>query len=667
LKWSDETYAITGRDREAFTPSPDRFIEVVHPDDRPALQAAIGRVLEGKGEPGYDTEFRIVRPSGEIRHVRSYGRIYGSTVDDSRYFAGVLHDISEQKQQETVLEEKQQTLQSILDNAPLGIWLQNTEGRLLFVNRAFCDAVGITEEEFLAVPHYADLYPEAIAQRCMQSDREALAQEGPHTSYEQLPFVDGKTHDLEIIKARLTDDQGRPSGLIGLSMDITERRRAEALLRHQAYHDDLTGLVNRNYLMEQLDKSLSQARRHGYLNGLLFFDLDNFKIINDTLGHHTGDILLQQIGERLRRLVRTEDTVSRIGGDEFVIILNELDENPDSAADEAHAIAEKVRQALAQPYELGEHEHHITVSIGISMFPMDDEDSNDVLKHADTAMYRAKESGRDTVSFFLPSMQEAAEERLRLQNLLRYAISNNHLQLAYQPQYDQHGTMCGAEALLRWEHPDLGPISPERFIPVAEESGQIIDIGIWVLREACSRLRQWQQQGLAVHNLSVNVSPRQFHQSDFVEQVNSVLKETGVAPHELELELTEGILIENVEDVSTKMSALKQLGIRFAIDDFGTGYSSLAYLKRLPLDRLKIDQSFVRDLLTDTSDAHIVETIIAMATHLELEVIAEGVENREELEFLLEKGCYHYQGYYFSRPLPLEAFAERLRGTTVTP
>ena len=660
LKWSDEIYSIVGLSPDTFSPAPDSFLRVVHPEDRHALGEAIDKVLKG-GSDHYLAEFRVVRPDGETRYVNSFGRLYLGTANTTRHFAGVLHDITEQKRAELGLKEKQQTLQTLLDNAPIGIWLQNEQGKLLFVNQAFCNAVGIPEEQFLSVPHYAELYDDEAAARCMLSDAEALASEQPCTSYEQVQFVDGKTHDLEIVKARLTDEEGNPTGLIGLSMDITERKLAEARLRHQAYFDDLTGLPNRNYLMENLEKSLAQARRHDYYNALLFFDLDNFKILNDTLGHHTGDKLLKEIGQRLRNIVRTEDTPARLGGDEFVIIVNELGNELDVAVDVSHQIAEKVQKTLSIPFVLGEHEHHLTVSIGISMYPMEkEEDANDILKHADAAMYRAKDTGRNTISFYLPSMQKAAEERLRLQNLLRHALSHDQLRLVYQPQYDQHGVMRGAEALLRWEHPELGSISPVRFIPVAEESGQILDIGIWVLREACARLRQWQQHGVAIETLSVNVSPRQFHQANFVEQVMAIIKESGADPAYLEFELTEGLLIENVEDVSRKMRELKALGFRFAIDDFGTGYSSLAYLKRLPLDRLKIDQSFVRDLLNDASDALIVETIIAMASHLKLEVIAEGVENVEEFEFLQEKGCYQYQGYYFSRPLSFSDFDDKL-------
>jgi len=655
LLWSRETYAIVGIAPREYTPEASSFLNFIHPDDRSKMEAAIKQVLHGDNS-AYEIEYRILQQSGKVRYAKSYGKVERNEHGKPVQLAGVIHDITEQKQVELALREKQQTLQSLLDNAPLGIWFQDPYGHLLFVNRAFCEATGISEEEFLSARQYQELYETETAATCAESDAIALASDGPHISQERMRFADGKYHELEVVKSRVTDDQGHIVGLIGLSMDVTDKKHAEAKLLHQAYFDELTGLGNRNYLMEQLGRSLAQAERHEHYNALLFFDLDNFKIINDTLGHHTGDILLKEIGKRLHKIVREEDTVSRLGGDEFVLIANNLGKVQSEAAEQAHSVAEKIRRALALPYKLGEQEHHITLSVGISMFPTEGNDVNDILKHADTAMYRAKEAGRNAIRFFIPSMQVAAEERLRMQNLLRYAMPQDQLRVYFQPQYNHEGVLLGAECLLRWKHPQLGIISPAKFIPVAEDSGQIIDIGTWVLRESCKTLKTWQTSGKSNITLSVNVSPRQFHQPGYVKTVTDIIEETEIDPRFLELELTETILVEHIEDVTEKMQALKRLGIRFAIDDFGTGYSSLAYLKRLPLDRLKIDQSFIRDVTDDPSDALIVETIIAMATHLELEVIAEGVENEQQLDFLFKRGCAMYQGFFFSRPLTREQF-----------
>lgn len=655
MSWSRETFSIFNQDPNKHKATADNLLRSIHSDDRKLMNDILNDILYGSGIE-YIQELRLMDMDRKPRYAKIHCHLERNEEGKPLILSGIIHDITEQKLVEMALREKQQTLQSLLDNAPIGIWFQNTEGKLLFVNQAFCGAIGISEEDFLSVSHYSALYDPITAKSCMASDEIALCNEGPHVSYERMPFVDGKVHDLEIIKSRVHDENGQALGLIGLSMDITDKKQAEEKLLHQAYFDELTGLGNRNYLMENLAKSLSAASRHSHYNALLFFDLDNFKIINDSLGHHTGDILLKEIGNRLKELVRSEDTVARLGGDEFIVILNDLGMDQRSADAQAHDTAEKIRKKLALPYELGEQEQHVTMSVGISMFPNHDNDVHDILKHADIAMYRAKESGRNTVRFFMPSMQKETEERLLMQNMLRYALPNKQFTLHFQPQYNHEGNIIGAESLLRWQHPSQGMIAPTRFIPVAEESGQIIDIGAWVLRETCKTLKRWQDLGINGITLSANVSPRQFHQATFVEQVLGIVTETGVDPHYLELELTESLLIEHLEDVTAKMTTLKQHGIRFAIDDFGTGYSSLAYLKRMPLDRLKIDQSFVCDVTTDPSDALIVEAIIAMATHLQLEVIAEGVETEEQLQFLQKRGCFMHQGFYFSRPLDREQF-----------
>ncbi len=655
MSWSRETFNILNLDPVKYEASTDNLLCSIQENDRKRMSDIFEDVLHGSGLE-YVQELHLLDINEQPRFAKIHCHLERDDAGKPLTLSGIIHDITDQKLVEMALREKQQTLQSLLDNAPIGIWFQNTEGKLLFVNQAFCGAIGISEEDFLSVPHYSVLYDPETAKSCMASDEVALCNEGPNVSYERMHFVDGKLHDLEIIKSRVHDEHGQSLGLIGLSMDITDKKQAEEKLLHQAYFDELTGLGNRNYLMENLAKSLASANRHNHYNALLFFDLDNFKIINDSLGHHTGDILLKEIGNRLKEVIRAEDTVARLGGDEFIVILNDLGMDQRSADAQAHDTAENIRKRLALPYDLGEHEQHVTMSVGISMFPNHDNDVHDILKHADTAMYRAKDAGRNSVRFFMPSMQKETEERLLMQNMLRYALPNKQFALHFQPQYNQHGKIIGAESLLRWQHPSQGMISPARFIPVAEESGQILDIGAWVLRESCKTLKRWQEMGGNNITLSANVSPRQFHQSTFVEQVLGVVTETGVDPHYLELELTESLLIEHLSDVTEKMNTLKQHGIRFAIDDFGTGYSSLTYLKRMPLNRLKIDQSFVRDLNSDPSDALIVETIIAMASHLQLEVIAEGVETEEQLQFLEKSGCTMHQGFYFSRPLDREKF-----------
>lgn len=432
------------------------------------------------------------------------------------------------------------------------------------------------------------------------------------------------------------------------------------LLEHRTEHDTLTGLPNRRSLHARLHQIVANCKRHGHNAALLFIDLDNFKSINDSLGHNIGDGLLKEVGRRLKIELRQEDFSARLAGDEFVVLFPELSDNKEQATRLAQQGAEKIQIALSEPYEIHGHRLYVTSSVGITIIPEEDEEADSALKHADIAMYRAKKAGRNAICFFIPSMQRGLEERIKLQNDLHHALVREEFHLHFQPKAGVAGNIIGAEALLRWQHPDVGNIVPGSFIPVAEESGQIVEIGAWVLEKALSQLKHWEGMGpqFALLNLSVNVSPRQFRQDDFVTYVERTLATTGARPDRLTLELTESVLVENMEDTIRKIDSLKRLGIRFSIDDFGTGYSSLAYLKRLPVDELKIDRSFIRDIETDPSDANLVETIIIIAGHFGLDVVAEGVEKKEQLNFLLGKGCCHFQGYYFGHPQSIEDFSD---------
>ncbi len=445
-----------------------------------------------------------------------------------------------------------------------------------------------------------------------------------------------------------------------------EHQRTEAAMEHQAHHDSLTELPNRRLLVHRLEQEISRSRRHRFLAAVLFIDIDRFKTINDSLGHSVGDSLLREVAMRLKSNVREEDTAARLGGDEFVIILSELGDNDTLVARKTQRLAEKIENLLSEPYQIEGHTLHVTPSIGIAMFPVDDADAEEVLKQSDIAMYRAKQLGRNTIQFYLPAMQQAAKTRLDIENELRDAVERDEMELYFQPQLDADGRMVGAETLLRWNHPQRGMISPADFIPVAEDTGTILILGEWVLQRACLQLKSWMDTTTdealcAFPCLAINVSPKQFRQQDFFQRVQHIIKHTGVDPRHIELELTEGMLIENIEDTAEKMAQLADLGIRLAIDDFGTGYSSLHYLTRLRLDRIKIDQSFVRDIPRARHSEVIVETIILMAKNLGLDVIAEGVETEAQLNFLKQRGCFTYQGYYFSKPLPRDAFQRYLR------
>jgi len=458
------------------------------------------------------------------------------------------------------------------------------------------------------------------------------------------------------------DAEGRALRMIGVSRDISERKAAEQTIQHMAFYDALTALQNRRFLMDKLQQPDSSDRRSQHQNALLFIDLDNFKLINDSLGHAQGDLLLQQVAFRLKANMRQTDLLARLGGDEFVVLVEKLDSDTAIAAIQAEAIGEKLRAILMHGYRLHDDDYQVTASIGISLLDRAAEIGHeDVLQQADTAMFHAKAAGRNTVRFFDPAMSAMVIARARLETELRAALALEQFVVYYQPQVDRMGCLIGAEALVRWISPERGLVSPAEFIPLAEETGLILPLGSWVMEEACRLLAQWslrvQRRDLTI---AVNISARQVRQKTFVADVLAVLERTGAPASRLKLELTEGLLLENVEETIAKMEALRRSGVTFSIDDFGTGFSSLSYLKRLPLNQLKIDQSFVRDILVDANDAAIARMVITLATSLGLQVIAEGVETIEQRDRLATEGCDHYQGYLFGRPVPIAEF-ERMQ------
>ena len=464
------------------------------------------------------------------------------------------------------------------------------------------------------------------------------------------------------IKALKLDD-GTVTHYVSTHTDITERKLAEEEITHLAFYDPLTQLPNRRLLLDRLQQALASSARSGFNGALLFLDLDNFKTLNDTLGHDKGDMLLQQVAQRLVGCVREGDTVARLGGDEFVVMLEGLSENAVEAATQAEILGEKILADLNRPYQLNGFENHSTPSIGVTLFCGHRHAIEELLKQADLAMYQSKTAGRNTLRFFDPKMQAVVTDRAALEVELRAAVKQQQFILYYQPQVVGNGRLTGAEALVRWQHPQRGLVLPGEFIPLAEETGLILPLGLWVLETACAQLAKWAAQPDTAHlSMAVNVSANQLHQADFVDQVLAVLARTGANPRKLKLELTESLLVTNVESSIAKMAALKAHGVGFSIDDFGTGYSSLAYLKRLPLDQLKIDQSFVKDILIESNDAAIAKMVLALAESLGLKVIAEGVEIEAQKDVLARLGCHAYQGFLFSQPLPVdefEAFARR--------
>ena len=502
----------------------------------------------------------------------------------------------------------------------------------------------------------AEVLPEAATQVVMDALRTAHTQGHSQGQQFALELTQG-TCWFELSVARKAVGAGHEPRFVVMSRDITERKLAEQEIRRLAFYDPLTELPNRRLLQDRLEHALSATARNLHQGALLLIDLDNFKALNDTVGHDKGDLLLQQVARRLASCVRDCDTVARLGGDEFVVMIDDLGPSPVDAVANARTVAEKIVSVLSQPYDIAGHEHRSSTSIGVSLFGAYTGTGEETLKRSDVAMYQAKAAGRNTLRFFDPEMQTAVDARALLETDIRLGLANDEFHLHYQPQVGPDARVVGAEALLRWNHPRRGAVSPGEFIPVSEQSGLILQLGQRVLQRACAQLVLWAAQPhAAALKLAVNVSVHQFRQPDFVDQVMSCIRASGANAHRLKLEITESVFAFDLEEIIAKMTLLKAHGVGFSLDDFGTGYSSLSYLKRLPLDQIKIDQSFVRDVLTDPNDAAIARTIVALGQSLGLEVIAEGVESEGQRVFLASHGCNYCQGYLFSRPLAPAAF-----------
>ncbi|CAN7331921.1 EAL domain-containing protein [Acidovorax sp. LjRoot66] len=567
------------------------------------------------------------------------------------------YDLTELKRIETELAQQKAHLARVVNAMPDMVFLKDAQGVYLSCNPVFERFAGKPEREIIGCTDY-DISPASAAEQFRAYDRRAMQAWQPLVYEEQLTFAeDGYQGYFETIKTPIRDLHGRVTGILGVCRDITDRKRAEQEIERLAFYDALTGLPNRRLLLDRLQRSLAACQRSKNLGALLFIDLDNFKDLNDTLGHDMGDQLLSQVATRLVGSVREADTVARFGGDEFVVMLDNLNPELAEAAAQAETVAEKLLASLNLPFALGGQQHYSTPSIGITLFGDERLSVDELLKRADLAMYQAKAAGRNTQRFFDPDMQAAVNARSNLEADLRQGLARNELLVHYQPVVDHQARLVGAEALVRWRHPQRGMISPGDFIPLAEQTGLILPLGQYVLETACRQLHRWSQSPTTAHlSISVNVSARQFRQPGFVAEVLGTLKDCQAKPQLLKLELTESLLLGDIEDTIVRMEQLKSEGVGFALDDFGTGYSSLSYLKRLPLDQIKIDQSFVRDVLSDPNDAAIVRTILALAKSLDLQVVAEGVETTGQLGFLRLHGCEGFQGYLFGRPVPVDMF-----------
>ena len=632
--------AMIGRPIDALRES--SFISCMTSSEQPRIEKFLANNSSGICDSWLDTPDKPLPVSISLKTVQTEHIVYQCLV---------LSDLSER-----IKAEAEQRIAAFAFESQEGMVITDVHASILRVNKSFTEITGFAAEEIIGKnPNtFSSGRHDAAFFSAMW---DSITRTGSWVGEIWNRRKNGEIYPEYLSISAVKDSNGTITNYVGAFTDITKAKAAEQSIQELAFFDPLTKLSNRRMLQQSLSQAMAASHRSGHTGAVLFIDLDNFKTINDTLGHATGDLLLLEVAKRLKSCVRAEDNVARQGGDEFVVMLEGLSKRPLQAAKQAETIASKILDTLNQPYQLGGTEFHNTPSIGITFFNGHQLKIDDLFKQADIAMYQAKKEGRNTLRYFDPKMQDSINARSVLDAELRKAIDFSQFQLWYQLQVDQAHRPVGAEALLRWKHPKRNLVSPAEFIPLAEETGLILPIGKWVLETACSQLRAWQLNETSRHlMLSVNVSPRQFRQADFVVQVQDLIQRYAIDPTRLKLELTESILLDNIEGVIATMNTLSGTGVHFSLDDFGTGYSSLQYLKRLPLHQLKIDQSFVRDMVDDSSGSAIVHTIIAMAQSLNLEVIAEGVETEKQRLYLEKAGCTHFQGYLFGKPVPIEQF-----------
>ena len=626
------------------------WTSALHPQDRESVLAAWRQAVEDGSELLIEHRFRT--PAGQETWLSTRavplrdhaGRVTGHL--------GAHTDITGSKRTEETLRASEAHFRGFFELPLIGIALTGPDKRWREVNDRLCEMLGYERTQLLRLDWAEMTCPEDLAAELAQFERAINRRIDGYSLDKRFIRQDGELFHAHVSSRCLRRANGLADYFVTVVQDITERKQAEERLQHLAQYDALTGLPNRALLADRLRQAVLRAARSHALVGVMLLDLDRFKQINDTLGHTTGDDLLRDVTARLQKCVREGDTISRQGGDEFAILLPDL-----ASSDDASRIAQWMLESVAQPCRVGDHELHGSCSIGISLYPRDGQSADVLLRNADIALYRAKDMGRNNYQFYLSGATMVARERLTLEISLRHAVDQQELVLYYQPKWDfRTGAFWGVEALVRWIHPKLGLLPPARFIPIAEDSGLILQVGEWVLRAAVREIAQLQRDGFAGLRVSVNLSARQFQQADLAELVRGVLAESGFEPACLELELTESILMNPTDDNLATLKAFKAMGARVAIDDFGTGYSSLGYLQRFPLDVLKIDRSFVMDLPASTNSAAIVGAILTLGHGLGLEVVAEGVETAEQMAFLRDHGCDEGQGYYFSRPVPLAEF-----------
>ncbi len=635
-------------------PTWDDFLAVVHPDDHATLIIEVERQVAQDNT--LDVEYRILDTQGKVRWMRSIGKVDVSSDRRPITMQGTVQEITRQKDAEHDLH-----IAATAFESQEGMMVTDANNIILRVNKAFTTITGYSAED--AIGNKSSMLSSGSHEAIFFDD---MWNEIHTNSYWEGELwnkrKNGELYPQKLTVTAVKDSNNIVTNYVGTLIDITKNKQAEQEIEALAYYDPLTHLPNRRLMIDRINHAMAASARSEKKGALLFLDLDHFKTLNDTLGHDMGDILLQQVAVRLTSCIREDDTVSRFGGDEFVVLLEGLSVLPIEAATQAEDIANKFLNLINQPYHLSSHVYTSSTSIGITLLNGHQSGVEELLKQADIAMYQAKNDGRNAIRFFNPQMQTKITAHAKLENELKQAIEQQQFQLYYQIQVDNSLQPLGAEALIRWLHPKRGIVSPLDFIPLAEQNGAIQEIGRWVINTACAQLKVWQKDVVTRDlTLSVNVSAKQFHQPDFISQIKAAVQHYTINPSLLKLELTESLLLNDIEDTIANMKALAKIGIQFSLDDFGTGYSSLQYLKKLPLYQLKIDKSFIDNIVTDSDDSSIVSTIIVMAHSLGLSVIAEGVETQAQQQLLLTKGCTHYQGYLYSKPLPIEQFEVLLR------
>ena len=649
---SEVTARIVGVEKDEFIGR--NFADYCDFNERGALHDTYNQVFT-TGRPARNVSYTVTLKDGSVKRLEASASLIRDASGSPVGFRGILRDMTARMEAIEALSESEERHRVVLEAAPDPVAVYDTRGRITYLNPAFTRIFGWTLDE--SKGRLLDFVPvESLMETAQIIERIQRGEIFSGIESRRLT-KDGSVRDVSISGAAFLDRQGKPAGSILTHQDITARKRTEEEITYIAFHDALTGLPNRKSFYIRMVEEIDQSRRRGseYTWALLFLDLDRFKNVNDTLGHETGDQLLKEIAGRIRRCLRKSDYIFRLGGDEFTVILSNLTKETDVAK-----VAGKIRTEVAKPCLINDHMIYITVSLGASVYPNDGDEVEVLVKNADMAMYAAKEDGQG-FRFFTEEMNHKALSRMKMEAGLRKALDRDEFVIYYQPLVDDQNIVVGQEALLRWQHPEFGLLGPADFIPLAEETGDIVEIGYWVLLTACRQTKKWQDMGSDSLYVAVNLSPRQFRDDNLVKRVESALNESGLDASCLKIELTESSVMQDPEGTIAKMEILKSSGIRFAIDDFGTGYSSLSYLKRFPIDTLKIDRSFVADSMQNNDDREIIKTIISMARNLDIETVAEGVETKDQQEFLCDQGCRMMQGFFFGRPMPDEAFEELLK------